>query len=338
MSTESIEKVAILGSGCWGTALAFAIASAGRRVVMWGREEAVADEINSMSGNGRYLPGVTLPRDISATTDLGAAVAEAGLILFVLPSKATRSVAEALADVGVAEGAIFLTCSKGIESGSGKRMSEIVAEFFPGHGIATLSGPNHAEEVALRLPSAAVIGSADPDIALELQEIFSLPWFRSYTSTDIVGIEIGGAVKNVYAIGAGICEGLGLGDNAKAAFVTRGLAEMSRLGRALGGSFETFQGLSGVGDLIVTCYSQHSRNGTVGRRLGKGEKLDAILESMATVAEGVPNTESIRSLAQREKIETPLIEEAYAVLYQGKDPREALTDLLSREPKPEADH
>ena len=332
-----ISKATVIGSGCWGSALAYALGCTGRDVTMWGREEDVAGEINDHSTNSKFLPEVKLPESVRATTDLGASVEGAGLILFVLPSLATPSVVEKLASNGVEEGAVFLSCSKGIEEGTGRRMSEIIGASFAGHNVAALSGPNHAEEVSRHLPSAAVIGCENEEVALALQEVFSLPWFRTYTSDDVVGIEIGGAVKNVYAIGAGISEGLGLGDNAKAAFVTRGLAEMSRLGRALGGRFETFQGLSGVGDLIVTCYSKHSRNGTVGRRLGGGEKLSEILATMPTVAEGVPNTKSIRALAQRVKVETPLIVEAYAVLYEDKDPKEALTDLLSRERKPETD-
>ncbi|MEM9478619.1 MAG: NAD(P)H-dependent glycerol-3-phosphate dehydrogenase [Verrucomicrobiota bacterium] len=331
----NIEKVTVLGSGCWGTALGFALASAGKQVVLWGREEAVVEEINSSSTNSFFLPGIQIPDGLRATTDLQAAVGKAELILFVLPSKATRSVVEALAELSLREQVIFLSCSKGIESGTGMRMSQIVEEKFPGSAIAALSGPNHAEEVAGRLPSAAVVASGDEKVAAALQQAFSLPWFRIYTSDDIAGVEIGGAVKNVYAIAAGICEGLGLGDNAKAALVTRGLAEMSRLGRAMGAKLETFQGLSGIGDLIVTCYSQHSRNGTVGRRLGKGETLEAILASMPTVAEGVPNTRSIREVAQQKKTETPLIEEVYSILYNGKNTKEALTDLLSRRKKSE---
>lgn len=330
-----IENVTVLGSGCWGTALGFALANAGKRVAMWGREDDVAEEINTRSTNSHFLPGVTLPSGITATTDLKEATESAELILFVLPSRATRPVAEALAGVGVGEKAVFLSCSKGIESGTGLRMSEIIQDLFPERAIAALSGPNHAEEIAKRLPSAAVIACGDVDVAQTLQAAFSLPWFRIYTSDDIVGVEVGGAVKNVYAIAAGISEGLGLGDNAKAALATRGLAEMSRLGRAMGGRFETFQGLSGVGDLIVTCYSKHSRNGTVGRRLGGGEGLEAILASMPTVAEGVPNTKSLWELVRRESIDAPLIEEMHSILYEGKDTKGALTDLLSRRQKSE---
>ena len=216
-------------------------------------------------------------------------------------------------------------------------MSEILHEIFPQNPVAVLSGPNHAEEIARRLAAAAVIGSNDPEAAQQLQQFFTLPWFRSYTSDDVTGIEWGGAVKNIFAIAAGISEGLGLGDNARAALVTRGLAEMTRIGMAAGGRFETFQGLSGVGDLIVTCYSSHSRNNRAGNLLGKGRRLEDIVASMNMVAEGIPNTESIFLAARRYGVRTPIIDQIYAILYQQKPAELALAELLSRDPRPESE-
>jgi glycerol-3-phosphate dehydrogenase (NAD(P)+) len=331
-----MKTATILGSGSWGTALACVLRKRGLDVTIWGRDQMITDEISNRHTNGRYLPSVDLDPAILATSDLES-VAKSELILFVVPSKVTRAVAEQLRKCNVPADSCLLACSKGIEGGTGNRMSEILREIFPDNPVAVLSGPNHAEEVARELASAAVIGAEDEKVGLELQQVFTLPWFRTYTSDDVAGIEIGGAVKNVFAIAAGTAEGLGLGDNAKAALVTRGLAEMVRLGRAMGGQAETFQGLSGVGDLMVTCYSSHSRNQRVGVMLGKGKKLEAIIDSMNMIAEGVVNTTTIYECARRLGVETPLIDQAYAVIHEGKSPARALGELLSRDPKPEAE-
>jgi len=331
-----MKSATVLGSGSWGTALAATLAEGGRPVTLWGRDPDLAARINALHENPRYLPGAVLPPSLAATTNLADA-ARADLVLFVVPSSVTRAVAADLAARGLPANTRLLACSKGIERDSGLRMSQILAEFFPAHPVAALSGPNHAEEVARKLATAAVIAAADPAIARELQQVFTFPWFRTYTSDDIAGVELGGAIKNVFAIAAGISEGLGLGDNAKAALVTRGLAEMIRLGKALGGQAETFQGLSGVGDLIVTCYSSHSRNNRVGNRLGKGESLADIIASTNMVAEGVPNTASIHAAARKAGVNTPLIDQAYAVIHEGKSPAQALGELLSRNPRPECD-
>ena len=330
-----MNHTAILGSGSWGTALAFAAAQKCPRVTLWGHQTASADQINATRQNQRYLPGITLPPAIRATADFRD-LAEAALVLAVVPSRALRQVACALKASGqLRPDAILLCCIKGIEMDTGLTMSGVLAEVFPDNPLAVLSGPNHAEEIAKKLAAAAVIGSHDESVSLRLQEFFTLPWFRSYRSTDVPGIEWGGAIKNVIAIASGISEGLGLGDNARAALVTRGLAEMTRLGMAAGGRFETFQGLSGVGDLIVTCYSQHSRNNRLGRLLGQGQPLSGIIASMNMVAEGVPNTESIHAAARRYHIRTPIIDQMYAILYEGKPCAAALTELLSRDPRTE---
>ena len=231
----------------------------------------------------------------------------------------------------------FFCHSKGIEQGTHKRMTEILQEYLPSNPIGVLSGPNHAEDICLGLPSASLIGFEDPKYADWVQQIFASKTFRVYSATDIIGMQLGGTIKNVFAIGAGLCEGLNLGDNAQAALLTRGLAEMTRIGVASGGRRETFMGLSGVGDLIVTCYSRHSRNQTVGRRLAEGKSLQEILDTLGMVAEGVPNTLSVYEIARELDVRTPLIDAVYSVLYESKPPMEALAELMTRDPRPELD-
>ncbi|HEX2747105.1 MAG TPA: NAD(P)H-dependent glycerol-3-phosphate dehydrogenase [Verrucomicrobiales bacterium] len=311
-----MNTVAILGAGSWGSALAFASAQKCDRVILWGRDEKVTAEINRHHLNHRYLPDIPLPAAITATTSLED-VKGADLVMFVVPSQSFRGVADAVAGIGLREDAIVLSCTKGIEKETGMRMTEILHQVLPVNPVAVLSGPNHAEEIGRRLAAAAVVGSSDPKSAQRLQQFFTLPWFRSYTSDDVTGIEWGGAVKNIFAIAAGISEGLGLGDNARAALVTRGLAEMARLGMAAGGRFETFQGLSGVGDLIVTCYSSHSRNNRAGNLLGKGQRLEDIVASMNMVAEGIKTSSVVMSLAQKLEVEMPIAFEVDAVV-QGR--------------------
>lgn len=332
-----MKHVAVLGLGSWGSALAFLAAHNTGRVTLWGRDAAVAAEINRSRTNRHYAPDVVLPDSIVATTSLEE-IRGAEAVIFAVPSRSIRAVSAQVAEAGVlSPGAIPVSAAKGIEMDSGLRMSEILASAFPDRPVAVISGPNHAEEICRRLAAAAVIGSRDEATATRLQRLFTLPWFRTYTSDDVTGIEWGGAVKNVFAIASGISEGLGLGDNARAALVTRGLAEMIRLGTAAGGRPGTFQGLSGVGDLVVTCYSSHSRNNRVGNLLGKGVPLQSIVESMSMVAEGVPNTESIHFAARRWGVRTPIIDQVYAILYQHKPCADALAELLSRDPRPETD-
>ncbi|OYV03800.1 MAG: glycerol-3-phosphate dehydrogenase, partial [Verrucomicrobiales bacterium VVV1] len=279
----------MLGSGSFGTAIAMLLAPKVREIVLIGRDPETVESINQHHRNPHYLSSVTLADNIHATTDLAAALSHP-LVVFAVPTSATRAIASQLASLGLSADQVLLSCAKGIEKSTGERMSEILQEIFPKNPIAALSGPNHAEEIATGLATCAVIGSEDHDLAVRLQELFTLPHFRSYTSDDLAGIEFGGAVKNVYAIAAGMAHGLGLGDNAVAALVTRALAEMTRLGTALGGRMETFSGLSGVGDLIVTCFSEHSRNHRVGLALGQGKTLEEAVASLGMVAEGVPNT------------------------------------------------
>lgn len=332
----NFNSIAIIGSGSFGTAIAKLLAPKVGEVLIIGREEDVAHGINTLHRNTRYLRDIVLPDNISAGTDLAAATAHP-LVIFAVPTAATRACAEELAKAGLPASAVLLSCAKGIEKDTGDRMSQILSGALPSNPVAVLSGPNHAEELALGQPACAVIGCEDGSVADALQELFSLPQFRPYTSADLAGIELGGAIKNVYAIAAGIAHGLGLGDNAVAALVTRALAEMTRLGVALGGRIETFAGLSGVGDLLVTCFSEHSRNHRVGLALGRGKSLEEAISDLGMVAEGVPNTLSIYEAAHRAGARTPIIDAVHSILYQSKPAAEALMELLSRDTRTEKD-
>ncbi|MBL9178727.1 MAG: NAD(P)-dependent glycerol-3-phosphate dehydrogenase [Verrucomicrobiaceae bacterium] len=332
-----IQSATVIGAGSWGTAIASMLSLRGLNVQFWGRDAGLMSQIRDTRRNGRYLQDLQLPENIAVTSDLSA-LQPADMLVFVVPSKAMRSTAESVARSGAAsKGRVLVSCAKGIELETGRRMSEMIGESIPNVPLAVLTGPNHAEEVALRLATAAVVACADDEIGRAVQSCFTLPFFRTYTTDDIVGAEWAGAMKNPYAIAAGIALGLKLGDNAIAALVTRALAEMVRLGVAEGGRTETFYGLSGVGDLMTTCYSEHSRNQRVGLLLGQGRPLDEIISSTRMVAEGVPNTASLHRAAKEKNVRTPLLDEIFAVLHQGKPAREGMKALLSRDPRPEAD-
>lgn len=334
MPNSPFTSAAILGSGSFGMAMAKLLAPKLDTALLIGRDAATAESINREHRNPHYLSMVQLPENVRASTHPADAL-EHPLILFAVPTSATREMALTLAALNLSPATTLLSCAKGIEKSTGDRMSQVLREVFPKNPIAVLSGPNHAEEIAADMATCAVIGSDDHELAVRLQELFTFPHFRSYTSDDLAGIEFGGAVKNVYAIAAGMSHGLGLGDNAVAALVTRALAEMSRLGIALGGRPETFSGLSGVGDLIVTCFSEHSRNHRVGMALGKGKNLEQAVAALGMVAEGVPNTLSIHEAARRVGVRTPIIDGVYAILYEGKSVPLAMRELLSRDPRPE---
>ena len=331
------KKISIIGGGSWGTALALLLSEHGLPVTIWAHNPAVAEEINSRHTNSHYLPGINLPPNVSATADLAVA-GQGDLIVVVVPSKVMRDTASALAALNLPSGTVIVSCTKGIESGTGLLMSQVLGEFLPLCRLAVLSGPNLAPEIARQIPAASVIGSAHADLLEPLQRIFSSKGFRAYTTDDITGVQLGGALKNIYAIAAGVCDGFGMGDNAKAALVTRSLAEMTRLGMALGGRRETFFGLSGAGDLMVTCFSKQSRNRQFGERLGRGEKPAEIIASLKTVAEGVPTALSASECAKRLGIDAPITAEVCAVLHEGKPPRESMSCLLGRPPKPENEH
>lgn len=330
------DRISIIGSGSWGTALAVLLSDHGLPITLWSHNPSVAAEINSHRKNSSYLPGIEIPSPVRATPDL-AETLDAPLVIFVVPSKAVRKIATQLAELGSKPSTVIVSCTKGIEHDSGKLMSQVIADCLPEARMAVLSGPNLAVEIARRIPAASVIGSDQPDLLEPLQRVFSVKNFRAYTSDDILGIQLGGALKNVYAIAAGVCDGFGMGDNSKAALVTRSLAEMTRLGVSLGGRKETFFGLSGVGDLMVTCFSAQSRNRKFGERLGRGEPPAAIIDSMQMVAEGVPTSLGAWQCAQRAGIDAPITAEIYSVLHQAKPPRESMSGLLGRPPKPEND-
>ncbi len=329
-----LGTTAILGAGGWGTALSVLWAKKGHDVSLWGNNPARVDRIRETRENEDYLPGVQLPDAIRLTNSLKDC-AGADLIVFVTPSTALRTIATRLREVVANDNTVVLTCTKGIEHGTGMRMSEILHEILPAHPRAVLSGPNLAAEVSRDLPTAAVLACSETEYAVELQGYLGSSRFRIYTGEDLTGIELGGALKNVFAIAAGASDGLGLGDNSKAALVTRALAEMIRLGTIMGGKLPSFYGLSGVGDLILTCFSGRSRNWHVGERLGRGQSLRQITSSMQMVAEGIPTTKSAYECARKLKVETPIIDQVHALLYEGKTPKQAMKELLARNQKAE---
>jgi glycerol-3-phosphate dehydrogenase (NAD(P)+) len=330
----SAPVISILGAGCFGTALAILFADRGTRVNLWGYNPEQIARLRDTRVNERYLPGVQLPEPVIPTNALSDCTA-ADVVLFVTPSKAIRSVAEQFARCDLPPATPLISCTKGIEHSTGFRMSQVLADCLPGHPVGSLSGPSHAEELAMRMPAACVVAFPDVALAERLQPLLSTPYFRTYTTDDLAGVELGGSLKNIYAIAAGVSDGLGFGDNSKAALETRALVEMIRLGVVLGGRRETFYGLSGVGDLTVTCFSAHSRNRALGERLGRGESLPEITAHLAGIAEGVPTTRSAYECARRAGVSTPIIDQVHAMLFEGKPPKKVLMDLMSRDPRPE---
>ncbi|HZJ38245.1 MAG TPA: NAD(P)H-dependent glycerol-3-phosphate dehydrogenase [Chthoniobacterales bacterium] len=329
-----LRRIAVIGAGGWGTALAILWAKQGNKITLWGHNPDRTEKIRKTRENRDYLPGVRLPDSIDVSRNI-AECAGADLIVFVTPSTALRSVANQLRSASSFVQAVLLSGTKGIEHGTGMRMSEILAELFPQNTVAVLSGPNLAVEVSQDLPTATVLGCQVAECAERLQRHLGSERFRIYSSDETIGIELGGALKNVFALSAGVSDGFGLGDNSKAAIVTRSLAELLRLGTAMGGNPRTFYGLSGAGDLIATCFSQHSRNRRVGEKLGKGETLEQILSGTQMVAEGIPTTKSAYECARRLKVDTPIIDQIYSVLYEGKRPDQAMQELLGRDQKAE---
>ncbi|MDF1553322.1 MAG: NAD(P)-dependent glycerol-3-phosphate dehydrogenase [Deferrisomatales bacterium] len=327
-----ITRIAVVGAGAWGTALADHLGRNGHPVRLWVYEAHLAETMAESRENPTYLPGCRLSENIQPSADLAAVVAGAEVVLSVSPSQVVRRVMTQAAP-HLRDDAVVVSASKGIENGSLKLMNQVLEEVLPPvlhPRIAVLSGPSFAAEVARGVPTAVSIACSDPALAEELQGIFSGPTFRAYTHGDLVGVELGGALKNVVALAAGISDGLGFGHNSRAALITRGLAEISRLGVALGAQPLTFLGLSGMGDLVLTCTGELSRNRTVGLRLGKGEPLEEILASMTAVAEGVKTCDSVVGLAARLGVEVPIAGEVWQVLHQQKDPVEAVKDLMSR--------
>jgi glycerol-3-phosphate dehydrogenase (NAD(P)+) len=328
-------KTTVIGDGGWGTALATVLERNGHEVTVWGPFAEYLDEIHLFNENVNYLPGVKLPDSIRWTADRETAVEDADLVVLVVPSRFYKPVVESFKPY-LPENVLIVSATKGLDEKTHERMSE-VAEAILGREVAVLSGPSHAEEVARGIPCAVAIAARDHSMAEKIQQLFLNETFRVYTLEDVVGVELGGALKNVVAVAAGISDGLGFGDNTKAALMTRGIAEITRLGAALGAQPETFMGLSGIGDLMVTCMSQHSRNRGVGERLGKGETLDDIMGSMKMVAEGVWNCQAAKELAGALGVSVPITEQVNAVVHEGKDPKEAMLALMGRAPKPETE-
>jgi glycerol-3-phosphate dehydrogenase (NAD(P)+) len=324
-------KVTVLGAGAWGTALARLLQRGKHSVTLWGHNPAGLAQIRATGRNERYLPGIELPRELALEEDLSRAVAGAECVVIAVPSKAFREIAQKLAG----HKGTIVSVTKGIECDTGLTMCGIMAETSPQAKRAALSGPTFAIEVAREVPTAIVTASADLGVAAQVQTLFNSPSFRVYTSTDLLGVELGGALKNVIAIAAGIGDGLGFGDNAKAALVTRAISEIRRLGIACGAQVDTFTGLSGLGDLMVTCFSRHSRNRSFGERIGRGEQASDIAASMEAVAEGYPTARSAHRLAQTHAVVTPVIAEVHAMLYEGKNVRQAVRDLMTRDLKSE---
>lgn len=331
------RPVAVLGGGAWGTALATVLARNGHRVTLWALEPEVVEAVNRDGANPVFLPDIALPEGIRATGDAAEAVAGAEFVLNVVPAQFVRSVWTGLAG-HLEPGVVVVSASKGIETSTLERMDQVLGDLLPPEVMArftVLSGPSFAAEVAAQAPTLVVAASRSRDTAEAVQRLFLNGYFRVYTNTDVVGVELGGALKNVIAVAAGAAAGLGFGHNTLAALITRGLAEITRLGVAMGARRETFSGLAGMGDLVLTCTGDLSRNRTVGFRLGRGEALEDILGPMKTVAEGVKTVRAVRELAGRYGVEMPIAAEVHAMLVEGRSPEEALRNLMSRDPRPE---
>ena len=324
-------KITVLGAGAWGTALSRLLQHADHDVTLWGYDHQALKDIRQTGRNDRYLPGIELTNEVVLESDMTRAVAGSECVVIAVPSKGFREVAKGL---GRYDG-LIVSVTKGIEYETGLTMCGILVKLMPHAKCAALSGPSFAIEVARDIPTAIVAASSDLNIASGVQNLFNRPAFRVYTSADITGVELGGALKNVIAIAAGVGDGLGFGDNAKAALVTRAIVEIRRLGVACGAQAETFTGLSGLGDLMVTCFSRHSRNRGFGERIGRGEKPAAVAAATLAIAEGYPTARSAYQLARKHKIVTPVVDEVYAMLHENKDVRQAVRDLMTRDLKSE---
>jgi glycerol-3-phosphate dehydrogenase (NAD(P)+) len=331
---EAMKRVAILGSGGMGTALALLFARSVPEVTLWGRDPARMAEMARSRVNARHLPGIALPQSITLSDDAGACAQGADLIVAAVPSAYLRATLSNLAPT-LPAGVAVLSVVKGIENDTFARPSQIILETLGPRPVAALSGPSHAEELARGLPASVVVAGEDAALNVQVRDALNLEMFRVYTNTDLIGVELAGALKNVLGIASGICDGLGFGDNAKAALLTRGLVEIQRFANDLGGHPSTFAGLAGIGDMITTCYSPFGRNRSVGVKIGQGSSLSDVLAGMADVAEGVPTTRSVHDQAAARGIEMPITLETYQVLFEGKSAREAVSDLMLRAPKEE---
>lgn len=334
-----MEKISVIGAGSWGTAIAFVLAENGHDCLLWARRPEQSEEINTSHSNNAYLPGVSLPSNLKSTSDLEKAAHHGEVIVLAVPTKAIREVCSELNRMEISP-KLVVHVSKGIEPDSLKRISEMIKEEITSdklQSVVVLSGPSHAEEVVLHQPTTVTAASDDLDAAEKVQDLFMNNKFRVYTNPDIIGVEIGAALKNVIALSAGISDGLGYGDNAKAALITRGLAEISRLGLKMGANPQTFSGLTGLGDLIVTCTSVHSRNWKAGNMLGQGKTLEEVTSGMGMVIEGVRTAKAAHQLAALYNVSMPLTEALYTVLFEDVDPKQAVDQLMNRMKKQEVE-
>ncbi len=336
MIKENIHKISVIGDGGWGTTLAIHLAKKKYPVRLWGPFPDYVRKVKQDRYNPKFLPGIPIPPEVILTADLKEAVSDCDLLVFAVPSKYAYDVICNIKKTNVDfSKKIFLSVTKGIETQNFLTISQMVKKELGEIFFAVLSGPNIAREVALGVPSIAVVASAQPDVASSIQKIFNSEKFRIYTNPDVVGVELAGSLKNIIAIACGVCDGLGFGTNTKAAILTRGLTEMARLGEVLGAQVQTFSGLSGLGDLVTTSFNQQSRNRCLGEQLGKGKTLNEILSHMDMVAEGVETVKAVYELSQQHKISMPITDEVYEILYKNKKPSQAVADLMTREMKAE---
>ncbi|MEI6563120.1 MAG: NAD(P)H-dependent glycerol-3-phosphate dehydrogenase [bacterium] len=328
------KRISIIGDGGWGTALGLTLLLKGHAVRIWGPFPDYIDHVRAAGENKDYLPGVRLPPGLEWTADRAHAVDKADVVVLAMPTKYFRAVLTSFAGL-IPSTAQVISVAKGLDGADNRRMTEVSEAILKSGPVAALSGPSFASGVAVGAPTAVVIACRDQAMAASLQVVFNSPKFRVYTSDDVIGVELGGTLKNVIAVGVGVCDGMGLGHNARAALITRGLAEITRVGVAMGARAETFAGLSGMGDLVLTCTSRLSRNYSVGERMGRGEKIGDILAGMKQVAEGVENSATACSLARHLGVPAPIAGEVHAMVFAGKTPQAAVDSLLGRDPKPE---
>ncbi len=330
------QQIGIIGAGSWGIALAYLLNKNGHDVIVWSRSEATVEKLRAYHGNEEKLPGVILDESVKFTSNIEDVVKGKDIIVLVIPSahmrETVKKIAPFIEDTDEHK-QIIVNCSKGIEESTLMVMSDVILDEIPGSNVCVLSGPSHAEEVGKGLPTTIVVGAFEKDIARYVQNVFMNSFFRVYISSDMLGIEIGAALKNVIALASGMADGFGCGDNAKAALITRGIAEMSRLGTAMGGRFETFSGLSGIGDLIVTCASMHSRNRRAGILIGQGKTYQEAMDEVKMVVEGVYSAKAALLLAEKYEVEMPIVKAVNEILFEGKKPGDALTELMERDKK-----
>lgn len=331
---KNMKTITILGDGAWATTIALLLNKNGHKVTVWSTFSDYLDELDKKRVNDKYLPSFSIPKEIIFKKDINEAILNSEMIIDAIPSKFYRSVLSKIDKKNI-QGKIFVNVSKGIEQGTLKRMTEIAKEEFKNIQTCVLSGPTIAHEVALEMPAVAISASSNLNVAKKVQELFFNEKFRVYTSTDPVGVELCGALKNIIAIVAGISDGLGFGANSKAAILSRGIVEIARLGQALGAKKKTFYGIAGLGDLATTCISPESRNRSLGEEIGKGKKLEEIVSSTNSIIEGATTTEAVYNLSKKYKIEMPITNQVYLMLYNNKDPKQALTDLMFRSKKGE---